>query len=65
MPEDDDRVVVLVELVGGQAELIPGADRSLHDLHRCVVAGVLASAGKILRIRTLPHEVLGPRLGTA
>src|SRR5215210_5402617 len=60
MAEHDDRVAILEELVGDQVEFVPGPDRLLQNLHRSVLALVRAAPGHVLRIATLPDEIVGP-----
>src|SRR5215207_8674381 len=60
MPEDDNRVAVLVKLVGGQLEVVPCAHGLLEDRDCLILALVRPAAGHVLRVAALPGEIVCP-----
>src|SRR5215213_836956 len=58
--EHDDRVAVLKELVGGERELVPRPDGLLKDRDGRVLALVRPPTRHVLRVPSLPREVLRP-----
>src|SRR5688500_4289354 len=65
VPEHDDSIALLDELIGAQLELVIRADHLLQDLYPRLLSLMPPRAGKLGRVRALPHEVIAPHIERA